>query len=82
MEVDFALDERRTVIFGEGAVYAGGVGHNDGRFGGEEVFFEDEVVSVWREGDSLLRTMRSELEDVVTNDDGAVRAVFLVECEV
>ena len=82
VEVDFARDEGRAVVFGEGATDAGGVCHNHGGSGGEEVVLEDEVVSVWREGDGLLRTMFSELEDIVANNDGAVGAVFLVECEI
>lgn len=82
VEVDFAWDDGRAVVFGEGATDAGGVCHNHGGFGGEEVIFEDDVVSVWREGDGFLGTMFPELEDVVANDDGAVRAVFFVQCEI
>lgn len=82
MEIHGTGDSCCAWVSGGRALGAGWVHHDDGGLGGEKIFFENKVVSVWSEGDGLRRTVVAQLEDVIANEDGSVGAIFLMECEV
>jgi len=63
-------------------VRAGGVDDDDCGIGGEDVVFEEDVVSVGSEGDGFFWAMLAELEDVIPDENRAVAAMGFVEGEI